>query len=258
MEKGLSIALVIGVLLNLTKGADMILLDSQKKYLQIKVENFTIFLDDIKPIKWFNVFTTLKAQIIFFIIGLIEFSIIVVIALRQDDLGEKDRHYQYLIIGISFLSIPFSIKLIGLRTSKWLVEHKSSFRFICRYALMILIGFLFFAIYMGVASLIVWAFSHQPNFESAMDLVTQDSSHEGHVFNTLMVLIWPVFTLFWVLVEAFGLLIYATLVIFIIEFILKIVKGIMWRIVQYNKGVFSAIILIITVCLGIYETIIKK
>ncbi len=44
----------LGVLINLFKLGDMILRPQQKKKFEEVFETFTLWLDDIKPINWFN------------------------------------------------------------------------------------------------------------------------------------------------------------------------------------------------------------
>jgi len=43
----------------------------------------------------------------------------------------------------------------------------------------------------------------------------------------------------------------------IIELLLKVVRAISWRIAEYNKGAFAAIILILTIALGTIELYLK-
>src|SRR6266850_7536554 len=53
MERTVEILLVIGLLVNLLKGADLILRPHQQKWLQDKFETLVLWFDYAKPIDWF-------------------------------------------------------------------------------------------------------------------------------------------------------------------------------------------------------------
>lgn len=259
MEKGIDIALIIGVILNLSKGADLILLPKQKEWVQEKFENLTIWLDDIKPISWFQVFTTLKAQKIFLIIGIIEFLLIPVIAyFFQDPFPTEAKSFQgFQIVAllIGFATLPFARNKMGLIITGWLVKHKSSIKFIFRFIIFIVVGYLFFIIYQIIAMGIVYLISSEPTYFGAFSKIFEFSSIESKLIRGSILLVWPIFTLFFVIAQTFGLLVYITIFIYLIELILRVLRGVFWRLVEYNKGAFSAVILVVTIVLSIYKLI---
>lgn len=136
MENGIDIALLIGIIMNLTKGADLILLSSQKKKIQENFEIFTLWLDDIKPITWFKPFTTPKAQKLFLTIGVIQFFIIALIEFIFKELPAFKYNIdtiKTIIMFIGLFFVPQIIKRFGLKISKWLVQHANTFKFVFRY-----------------------------------------------------------------------------------------------------------------------------
>jgi hypothetical protein len=54
MQRTVEILLVIGILVNLIKGADLILRPHQQKWLQNKFESLALWLDYAKPPKWYT------------------------------------------------------------------------------------------------------------------------------------------------------------------------------------------------------------
>lgn len=54
---------VIGLLVNLTKGADLILRPAQQKWIQSKTESLALLLDYTHPIRWYSGLTKHKAKI---------------------------------------------------------------------------------------------------------------------------------------------------------------------------------------------------
>jgi len=49
----------------------------------------------------------------------------------------------------------------------------------------------------------------------------------------------------------------SSLILLVLEMLLKIVRGLVWRVVEYNKGAFAAIVLILTILLGVIESYVK-
>src|SRR6266849_1756696 len=45
---------LVGILINLLKGADLLLRPNQQKWIQSKFESITLGLDDLRPIQWYS------------------------------------------------------------------------------------------------------------------------------------------------------------------------------------------------------------
>lgn len=262
LGKALDVVFVIGLLVNTIKLADLALRPHQQKRLQEWSEAMTIRLDDLKPLAWFQMFGKPKAWRILLFIGLAEFFAVALIAIFAQVHEEQVRSDIYIVQALAILaslvSIPYIVRRAGPRLMNWLFASQRPWIFIRRYCGLIAGGFTTFIVYQMLLWLVLWLIFHkQASFGDFFDGMDDPHSpaHWGLVSGLL--LCWPVFTFFWIAVQVGGLALWAVVFLGFAEFILKLARAIAWRLVEYNKGVFAALTLIVTAAVGIIDLIVK-
>jgi len=254
--------LLIGILSNLVKGGDLILREHQKKRVQSFCETATLMLEELKPLRWFSHLTTPHAITWLLIIGSIELAVIAAWALvTQHIQGPSHRAFtsveivaQTTAIALSIASIPYIVRNIGPRTMHWLFGGGRISTFIRRYAKFVFSGYAIGIVYIFVLLLLVWLVSGSRSLFEAFD----SSFDEGNwVYVAGCLLLWPAFTLFWIVMQVGGLVAWCILIFFLLEAALKFLRGFAWRVVEYSKGAFAALILVVTVLLGFASLYLK-
>ena len=109
MEQTINIALAVGVLLNVSKGADMLFLDSQKKQIERYFKIFSVFVNKIKPVNWKSYFlNNTKITILFYKINQYLPSVvsIMLIGIIISTSGELDFFKFIIPSALAFLCAP--------------------------------------------------------------------------------------------------------------------------------------------------------
>jgi hypothetical protein len=253
LTRTLQLLLIAGILVNLVKGAELILRPHQEKWLQYKWESMTLWLHYSKPINWF--FQSGKITQFFWISYALFFPVILVLALAL--LPELKWRYWIGVIlcflmtgGLFLYSVIMKNKeddvyqlKIQQKLINWFSEGRTTRQYIFRLLLLAtLTVVLIFLTYVSIIGLIrlkvasPWAF-----FVIIMFLVMPVVRLHGAYLVIINLGITSLTTL--------GL----SLILLVAEFLLRILRGIAWRIAEYNKGAFAAIILVATALLGIIE-----
>jgi hypothetical protein len=237
MSRVLEILLIIGIVVNLLKGADLILRTHQQKWIQDRFEHVTLWLEDTKPIDWFAKRAKDKVQIallIFFIVlDLLALMIVLIHFVKTES--------NSILAALLFLASVFVnlviLKRIALDSRKWLCKSSSYEEF--------------FGGFLKLCAEIFGGFFLLSYLRPMIRFVPD------HLINLALLLILPPAVLFLDVWLLGFLLIFTTIIFNILEIVLKLLRGAAWRIVEYNKGAYAAIILLITIVLGFLELYLK-
>ncbi|SRR6266705_5306995 len=237
--------LIVGLILNFVKAGDLILRPHQLKWFQGRIEHLTLWLDLTKPLKALRTLTGEEGRLALLVLGYV--PAIFFFAATQA-LQEREP------IGVSFITyLNFGILIVliksGLPITRWLLGDGRLISFLKRFVVLT-IGELAALVSLRLAAL-------------PMEYLS-DHSKEHFLLGTLfvldilvllaLVLFDLVYSTIWL---ACFLTIVASSILLSFEILLKFVRGIAWRIVEYNKGAFAAIILIVTAALGLIDFYLK-
>ncbi|NEO21889.1 MULTISPECIES: hypothetical protein [unclassified Moorena] len=268
MEEFVDALLVIGILANLVKGGDLFLRESQKQKVQDISESITIYLDDLRPISWLRPLTTQKAQHWIIVVGVIEFVIVMVVAFTLQRLDPVDDNIfglsliltQLLALVLSGLSLPFIFKT-GPKTMSWLLQDERPLQFLCRFLRLIVFGYviggayqLFLLLLISLISLVIG----QGGFFNSLEFLFQAGSWQQLTYVVGLLMIWPAFTYFWIVVQSVGLILWLVVLIIMLETCLLVLRGFAWRVVEYSKGAYAALLLAVTIILGLVSLFLSK
>lgn len=236
MRQVLDILLVIGIILNLIKGADLILRPHQQKRLQQTFESLALWLDYSRPLRFYKRARHDIRRSLFvaspFILGCFFVSTAYILG-------------GYPLSGvIPIFAITIWLLISFIKTSaKYpdLLEETSDHRgwFAVQIVQHVLLG--------GISIAVVY-FGVLPMLRNGA--VNQMSNLEIGIRLALYFLLLPY-------TAGFGgpsiAVVLLSICFLLFEVGLIIVRAVVWRIVEYNKGAFAAIVLLVTVALGITE-----
>ena len=74
------------------------------------------------------------------------------------------------------------------------------------------------------------------------------------IFTAGLILMWPMFVIFWVIVQAVGALLQVRM--FWVRWMFAVIRAALWRVVEYDKGAIAAVILIATAALTIVKELL--
>lgn len=266
MSRAIEVLLIIGILINLIKGADLILRPYQQKRIQDKFETWVLWFDYTKPFDWymdkdrveklFWIQYVLITPTILSLLLLLPFIIafgwklwklLTVVSLitlayliytiasafsalkRGKPLSRTPGHILYLI----------PVPMLELRLTNWLFGGRTYKQHLSRHLTVVAIAFTLAILYFTLRRILLLSMLN-------LDVTFWVSFMLDFYINVFLV--FSLTSLF---------ILFLSLFFFIMELLLKVVRAIFWRIVEYNKGAFAAITLLITVVLGLAEFYLK-
>jgi hypothetical protein len=256
MRGSINFLLAIGIITNLIKGGDLLLRNSQKKKLQDRFETFTLWIDGLRPLSWLSSLPKPRPALWWSISSAI-FSLIAPIgalggalAFNLDLIANAIRALAHnqgvhgpilaypLLIG-AVLAVPasiFTLRTFSRPLVAWLVGQARFWPFLPRLAL-------FYGLSTGILALFWWICRMlSSNMLIAVGLL----------------LLWP-FTFIIYFLNTTGLLIVSLYILIRpINWIVKFVGAICWRVAEYSQGVFAAFLLIATIALGLTKLVMDK
>lgn len=251
MNKVLEILLIIGIFANLLKGADLLLRRKQQDWIQEKFEILTLRLDYTRPLDWYTGFKSRKARLSFIIASsLLYFSLDISISLIN--WNQVTVYWLLLrVLVISWITWQFIDRTKREHPLiKFILSGERFNLFLSRPCLILAMGI---AINIALATLLIAFFLSYISGELVGCIIL--------LYSELFIL--GLFLTFMPIIEiemlaVLSLLVLLTSVILLIsEALLRIIRGIAWRIVEYTKGAYAAIVLLITVVLSILELYLK-
>jgi hypothetical protein len=250
MQRTVEILLVIGVLVNLVKGADLLLRPHQQKWLQEKVETTTLWLTYLKPLRFYKTLSKRNSQIVIAVIASAYYGFLILqLAVIHEAVvtssikffvfpspGNKlfgDLFLKVVVLGFGIGTIQFAFPAI-----RWLLEGTRFQYFLLKFSLFVFLLLITFGIAIAL---------------NAIDSpILKQLILNALILCTLFLLV----SLLLVLSAGVTVIIYSILLL-LLEGLLILLRGIAWRIAEYNKGAFAAIIVIITITLGITEVYLR-
>ena len=252
----LDATLLLGVLATCTQAADFLIRPAQKLRIQVFVEIATLHLEELRPLEWLKLFRTVKARQVLYLTTVCGYQWH---SVYKGWVNHQEIPHDQMVVGVALfiLGLPFLVLsywygpfLVG-----WLYSEGKLIRFLERWLLVIYTAF--FGILLCLAGLLY-----------AITKATQshlDPQKYFHVITTLpfsikvTFIIFILFTCFELLGEAALLatvgaaIVAAYILAFILELGLKMLRAAAWRIVEYNKGAFPAIVLVLTSFIGLLK-----
>lgn len=260
-----NVLLVIGVLANLLNLGDFVLRPHQKQAFQRLMETITLWFEYTKPISWYKklserryalayaTFCGLFLAYAFFAPGgadllggalafLVDlwanttrFQLLGFASLISTPRSDPAPAIVYAYIGLSIVAATLALIIKG----PWVTEYLSGPGRIGIYFRRL--------IFVYVVSVCI------------MSLSMLGAKHFGNQYWYLPLgLPISVSLIIPIVINAVGLLMIILMVLFFaIELILKLVRAVAWRIVEYSDGAWSAIILICTVAIGLYKVFVE-
>ena len=258
MKSTLEILLVLGIVINLVKGADLLLRPHQAKWVQNKWESLTLWLDYTKPIDWFFKGGRTKGLMLVLYLLLFPWFVYYMMSLvLNEPLG---RCWTAFYIGIFYLVSLANFAILSDKKGpgavsgqlditimvnlqyylfRWLKEGQTVRQQVVRLLTISCLGTTLVLLYLAFGYLTLGK----------------------RVSGCLVALFFQGLLVSFSAVLAMGFVSSITLLVslgmFIVELVLKLLRGIAWRIAEYNKGALAAIMLLITVSLGLAEVWIK-
>jgi hypothetical protein len=249
----INVLLAIGIFANLVKGGDLLLRKHQKQRLQETFEAFTVWLDDLRPTRWFallprptpafwwSVFSSLFALnagprpaggALTLQLDLIRASLGTLLTALPTPEKSLRLSLEVAMIAGCLAAIPASIitvRKIGPHLVSWLVGPGRFWPFLGRLLLFYVPSTAVLGLFWGLCWLV-----------------------RGRLILTAIVLlIWPFSFVIYFLNVTGWLIVSLYLFLSLLNLLVKSMTAICWRIAEYSQGVFAALLLIATVILGI-------
>lgn len=251
----LDLGLLIGVLLQFGKASDLLLSNAQKKAVQEYCEDFALKIDDARPIEVFwRIYSERRIKILLAICAMVLVGFVVWNSYTESSqteglVGTKlFAYFGFVVLFLSATTICVDY-LYGKRLSTWLYGHTNFLKYLKRY-LLVVFGFaallqpLVVFILFGLDSVLAMR-EHSPVASHSILLLA--------VLYMLPVLLFS--TYWWALTVTGYVLIASQLILSIAQLILWFWRALMWRIVEFNKGAWAAITLLVTIALGITKIV---
>jgi hypothetical protein len=262
MTKLLDIAFVIGLLVNILKASDMILRPHQQKRLQESVESLVLWLEDCKPISAVEhvmnpkvqdaLLTASYAVLVAWASLAWMFSVLISLSpgmrrIRNHRIGSDPLvTILFVLINLPVLVLLLPrMKRLGRASVKWLLSDGKLTAFSRNY----------FLVYIGsvIPVILEWAlFFVLPHFLPEIQHSLWNVLYL--IFGTLTM---PFLSLILILQIVGFVIVFLTLLKWTNEILLKMTRALIWRVVEYDKGIVAALVLIITVVLAISEAYLR-
>lgn len=255
----INVLFAIGIFSNLVKLGDLILRPSQQQIVQRAVDRLTLWLDYTRPLDWLRRLLTknsgrtfIRFTTIFVIISNIGqilsggglFGILVFSAIPQHfHIGIK-----IFALTITVLLTPFIVNRYGVRIALWLVADGRLLWLLLRYvgcAILGAVGFGLLVALLGIPILLILLASGgdpDPNIVMAISFLV-----------TL-----PLFEVMITILMVPGLAIISMYFLVPLDICLRLLRGLAWRVAEYSKGAWAALMLLATVFLGIATIILNS
>ena len=240
MKRVVELLFIIGLLINLTKGADLMLRPYQQKWIQSKTETLALWLEYAYPLKWLGKLTTRKAHIVIAIIAVaLYYSIFFLWVIPSTSISIFER---IIIHGIGFYALCRSAYLFV----KWLLSDDNPVKFVHRFILVLIV--LIGIIIGGLIVFYVWIGDETISFR-IYEL--------GIIKLIILVVVLSLaiaLMIAWLIV---GIIFPLIILIYLVQTLILLSRAVVWRIVEYNKGVWAALTLLATIVLGSIELYLK-
>jgi len=232
-------AFILGLLIQTTKLADLILRPKQQEWVRNICESATLRLEYLRPLTWFGEIQNHKVQNF-----LVAQTAIIGIAF---DASLKHFPFELTILYFWFTCIPalFVLHTRGLPLVRWIYASGEFRSFIWRY-------FQFFLVGGGVKIFIAMLSAYLAEL-IPLNLDPGNPLHVGALGIVMLFVFGPIAVLsicIWIILVMGLLAIFGQLILFGLAALIVPFRAIAWRVVEYNKGPWAALTLLATACVG--------
>jgi len=235
----------LGMLVQLTKLTDMILRPHQQEWIQSSAEAITLHLAYFKPMKWYSRLVRKKPAIFFVII--VEMALVLTIVLSSmHELFFADRHptgenYFATIFGSMVLLALAPIALASYlnQAMDWLFLHNHFLSFLIRFIPLAALN------YLACFGLFI--------FHGAV-IVENGTSHAPIIS---LALLFTGVSIFWTLLALGITVVLLEVILTLCTMLVGAIRFLAWRVVEYNKGAWAAISLLLTTIIGLVDIFLR-
>ena len=250
--------IIVSVLLAIAKLGDFILRRHQQQRVQDWVETLTLYLDEIKPLNWFqdlSIAKVFKGMLILSLLLLL--GTIPLLAGRLHHFGTSYSFLGDLFIA-SAVTQPFLVWLIGRRLINWLVGNRKAKTLLIRYIAL----FLGFILVILAAQYIIWVLAWltldaSESFASFMQHRGSFNHEPTWWLYAIYMAIIPVTTFFGLVLLVGTFPLFDIVILGGTQAFLKLFVGIAYRIVEWKTGAVSAISTILAALLSIADVAVR-
>lgn len=257
---------ILGASLSVLKGADLLLREHQRRWLQQRFEFLTLWLEYLRPLPWFQrvpfsfwatlgLFVTLTVAVLAVVVAFLTGAGTIAVF-------ESNWLLQVLIHGPLFLLSTGGAVLWSYITLHQVLDDGRTFRdFLVRFVTILGLSVLLHALNgvgtYGYHRLFAWLFGYEVVGVTDRSLL--------HFYVT-----WSGLGATLTSLDGFNVLIGATvtvivgllvivlqMVLLLLEGLVALLRAIAWRVAEYQKGVWAALVLLITISLGIAELYLR-
>jgi len=239
----INVLLAIGLFANLVKGGDLLLRKQQKEQLQERFEAFTVWIDDLKPVRWFaslprprpafwwSVFSSLFALVAGprLIGGALAFQLDLIrapLTTLFDALPALEKSLRITVVGAMAMgllaAIPASVLTVRTlcpRLVGWLVGQGHFWPFLGRLLFLYVPSVATLAAFWGLCWLV-----------------------RGRLVPTMIILlVWPFSFVVYFLNTTGWLIASFYIILRLLNFLVKGMGAVCWRIAEYSQGVLAAL-----------------
>jgi len=237
MRRLLDLLTTVGILINVAKGGDLLLREHQRKFVQSKAKSVAEYLDKLRPLNWFGKLTTSKTTKI--LLALLSMILYLGYSLRQggtyvapEELWRKIVFFLVMGFTVCVMLALFGYYFYSYVTYPvvgWLLKDNNVRLFLLRFSI-ITVAYL------------------------AFTCITKDHAYTAFWKVFLYAMLFVSLVLAW---YAGAIILSLMIMIMIAQFLVFLMRALIWRIVEYNRGAWAAIVLIITIILGAVELLLR-
>lgn len=257
----LDIALTFTLALGFLKGADLLFRPHQRKAAQAFVDDLTLRMSDLDFRELAKRLGTPEAQFCFVVLAYMEFALFSLAAyviqapmwrpggMLRGHHGQWGWLLQTCLILVSIATLvlcwrrvmPALIRLIVGGSGRWML---------------IFLRFVAFTIASGAAAIGYLEAADAIGAALGPPWQTSPEGREGLALWIGLALIWPAFTVYWVVVQAIGAMLQVRLPH--IRWLFRLVQAVLWRLSEYDKGVVAAAVLVLSGVLAMAKALTVK
>jgi hypothetical protein len=259
---GLDTLLALGILVNLVKGGDLLLRPHQRRKVQALCERLHRRLASQRPIAGLQRLASERGQRRLMLVGSGEFLVVVGADVSLDMWSGGSAtigSFGVLLCAgamlLSVLSRPLVTRLGGPKLMRWLLGDLRCFAFLRRFAVVCIAGMTVLGMYQAI----LWGAASLLGTGDPFDTLALPLEQVGPgtlVVGVGLLVAWPPFVYFWILTQVAGAALSMCVLTRLGGLLLTVVRALAWRVAEYNKGAWAALVLGTTVVLGLLRLIL--
>jgi len=234
-------AFALGIMLQVTKLADFLLRPKQQEWVRGKCESFTLRLEYFRPLTWFYQIQDHKIQNFFI-------AQVAVLAMAVDA-SLASLPLPLMLVYLCILCGPAFLLLYtrGIPIVRWIYGNGHFGIFIWRYFQFLLIG--------GMLKLLIAAISVCNNKFILPHIDPSNSFYSLMMFplGLILLALASISLCVWIILVLGLFAIVAQLLLLALSAFVALFRAIAWRVVEYNKGPWAALTLLVTAILGCFD-----